>query len=263
MPQKRAKEKKEPNKHRSSKWVFADTKTNISKQVWFIGQAYLERARATEKGKKIRHKNGYPILLAKLFYITYLRGSKLMDTIKKPFSINTVNTENLSWIEIKEKEHEETIQVFPIFHTNSPDDSNEYEQLMWNLITSGGTIRTSKEIFHFNEWKSLKKENISGLLKRNFKCNLKDTEGKLHRNAQITPTILRSMREFSVVFNYNVRDVDLLIQWFQWADARPLYYYTHVKEKLDSNPKMQLDRLKNANLLTNLPIDFGKAISDY
>jgi len=131
---------------------------------------------------------------------------------------------------------------------------------MWVLITDGGLALSASEIFRFQEWKSIKKENLSCLIKTNFRADLRDTRGKLHRESGITPHILRHMRAFSVVVNYGV-EVPLVVKWFGWTDQRMLYYYAHIRTKLST--RNQVEMLKRSNMLTNLPIDLGKSISAY
>jgi len=239
-------------KTRTNKWTFAKLEINISQQVFEIGEAY--RAKFQSKGK-LRHKNSHPTQLLKLWYYLYLSCSNLMDPFDKEKHrvINTMNVDGLSWIEIQDIS-KGTIpivieKVFPIF--------NEFDQKMWTYLTDGGITRDLNEILKPNEWKSTKKENVSGMIKTNFIWDLRDTNKKIHKQVGVTPNILRSMRLYSVVVDYKV-DADLVQQWFNWKDLRPLYYYEHLRSK-----RSQYEALRHSNQLTNLPVDLGKAIQGY
>lgn len=245
---------------RTNKWTFANLSENISKQVWQITESYKARFRDPEQ--KPRHLNGFPIQLCKYVDYTYLTGGRLMDGIVHTPQINIVNKEGKVYVAISKvnQKHKaldgtgrEVIDLaLPVF--------NEYEQAMWNFITDGGLTTDANEIFQFDRWKSTSKHNLNCLIKTNFRTDLRDEAGHVHRDHGITPHIFRHMRAFNVIVNYGV-DVPLAIKWFGWTDQRMLYYYAHIRKAL--NISNQVEMLKRGNLLTNLAIDMGKAITTY
>jgi hypothetical protein len=247
-------------KARSNRWVFANLQDNVSKQVYDIGEAYRATLGLRRKRKDGSHRNGHPVQLLKYYYFLYLTGSRLREPLEEPApTIEIINEGGLVHVEIHKvnlkhkaqdgQGHAVMEQAFPVF--------NEWEQKMWTYITDGGLAVRADEIFKFKEWKSTSKQNLNCLVKSNFRTNLRDTKGKVHRNAGITPHILRHMRAFNVTVNYGV-EVPLAVKWFGWTDQRMLYYYAHIRERL--NVRNQLDMLKRSGHLTNLAISIGKEI---
>jgi len=243
-------------------WVLADL-TDISRQIFQIGEEY--RLMTLGKGNKPRHMNKHPQQLLKYFYFLYLTGSRLMEPAgverEKP-SITIFNNPDGVWVQIskvnaKHKapngvDRQMITQVFPIF--------DEWEQAMWNRITDGGTQTNIDEIFQLKDWPSTKQDIISDLIKHNFKANLRDPNGKLHRDTGLIPHILRHMRTFNVVIERGVPDAQV-VRWFGWTNSRMIYYYANMRQILEA--KSQLELLKRTNHLTKLSVDLGKAMSGY
>lgn len=248
-----------PLKRSMNHWYFADLSKNISEQVLAIGEAYNQRI----KEGSIKHINSHPVQLLRYFYFLYLTGSRLMEPTRTPTPrIVLSNTEGKVYIEVQKvnekhkspdgKDSDVIVQALPVF--------NEAEQRMWNFITDGGMSLNAEDIFELSQWKSTTKYNMNGLIKSNFKADLRDPNGKLHKNQGITPHILRHMRAYSVIVNYGA-EVPYAIELFGWHDERMLYYYAHIRGRLHVNT--QLEMLKRGHLLTNLKIDMAKAIAQY
>ena len=240
-------------------WYFADLSKNVSEQVLAIGEAYNKRV----KDGSIKHMNGHPVQLLRYFYFLYLTGSRLMEPMCTPSpSIVLSNTEGKVYIEVQKvnekhrspdgKERDVIVQALPVF--------NEAEQRMWNFITDGGMLLSAEDIFELHNWNSTTKYNMSLLIKANFKADLRDPNGKLHKSQGITPHILRHMRAYSVIVNYGA-EVPYAVELFGWHDERMLYYYAHIRGRLHVNT--QVEMLKRGHLLTDLKIDMGKAITQY
>jgi integrase len=140
-------------------------------------------------------------------------------------------------------------QAVPVFNTA--------EQRMWNFITDGGLTLNAKDMFEIDKWKSTARNNMWSLIKSNFKVDLRDDNGKLHKDCGISPHILRHMRAYNVIVNYGV-EVPYAVAFFGWKDERMLYYYAHIRDSM--NIKSQVDMLRRGNFLTELKVDLGKAV---
>lgn len=250
-----------PTRRNANDWVFANMGVNISKQVWEIGERYHKKFRE----EKARHQNTHPINLLRYWYFLYLTGSRLTEPLaigpERPI-IELLNEGGLPYVHVHKvnakhmdangKSRQMMDQAIPIF--------NEYERDMWSTITDGGLQTNIDEIFKFKEWKSLKHDNINCLIKTNFKTDLKDPSGNLHRNAGITPHILRHMRTFNVIVNEGLHEIQV-VKMFGWTNSRMIYYYAHIRTVLEM--RNQVEVLKRGGFLRNNPIDLGKAMSTY
>ena len=263
-------------------WIFADQQTPFSEQVYRIGEAYRKRYMAMDLG---RHRHSHPMQLLRLFYFLYLTGSRLMEPVLKPNpqieikSAPNPQTHKLeTWTEItkvNEKHFSKSVpleegerrpgkrmkknlelsvrdvytQIFPIY--------DEWEQFMWNIVTEGGQLSRAEDIFDFQNWKSVKKENLNCLIKTNFRTSLRDDEGKIHRDEGITPHILRHMRMSHMIILKGeeaarvaaTMGLDSTRTVFIYADIRK--HYTRLN---------QLAALRRNGLLTSLTVDMAKNI---
>lgn len=248
-----------PIRKNMNNWYFSDLARNVSEQVLEMGEAYNARLKAGG-----RHLNSHPIQLIRYVYFLYLSGGRLMEPLSGecPPRISLLsNAEGKVYIEVEKanEKHkapdgspDKLTQVLPVF--------NAAEQRMWNFITDGGLLLNSDEIFEFKDWKSTTHDNLSNLIKYNFRTDLRDTTGKLHKDQGITPHILRHMRAYSVIVNYGVEPA-YAIELFGWRNERMLYYYAHIRGRLKASSQLQM--LKRGNFLTGLHIDLGKAIAGY
>lgn len=254
-----------PQRRNMNSWVFANLGTNISDQVWEIGQAY-KQATTTPPGEKLRrHHHSHPIQLLKFFYFVYLTGSRISEPTAGGAEAPTVdlfNEKGVAWVEVNKvnSKHKSPdgigrqmiSQLFPVFNVS--------EQKMWNFITDGGLQTNVREMFQFADWKSLKHENLNCLFKTNFRTDLKDPSGNLSKDTGITPHILRHMRTFNVLINYGV-DRSLVKDWFGWKNTRMIDYYALERTRLER--KLQREILERGQHFTNLAVDMGKAMAPY
>lgn len=241
-----------PEKRYSNTWYFANLEKPACQQVWEAGMGYYDKLKKYEKrpGNRTKH----PVQLIKYFFFLFLAGKRLREPVNGNLSIKMVNSEETyADIEALNEKHKDpqgnpamAPAAIPIFDT--------WEQLMWDFITDGNLTLNAEDMFKFQEWRSLKKDNLSHLIKRNFKIDLKDTVGDVHRNCGITPHILRHMRCFNVLINHNTSP-ELAIIWFGWNDQRMVYYYAHIRNMLTK--RNQLEMLRARKLLTNLRVDSG------
>ena len=243
-------DKYKPDRHNRNAWYFADLVTNVSEKVWEIGQEYKQRI---DQGK-IRHKNKFPVQLLRYFYFLYLTGSRRMEPTMMPLNIALRNENGyiiVKIIKMNEKHGgRQMTQAIPVF--------NASEQAMWNYITDGGQETDPEQIFQFKNWKSTKKENLSGLIKTNFRTDLKDPiTQRIRKDTGITPHILRHMRVYSVFINYHVPEA-YAVMMFGWKDSKMLYYYAHIQETVSF--RNQIEMLEKGDWLTSLQIDALKGI---
>lgn len=242
-------------KHRNN-WYFANLTENISEQILAIGEEYNRRV----KSGNIKHMNKFPIQLQRYFYFLYLTGARSSEPIFKPLSINLENVKGhviAKIIKVNEKHknpdgsrHPQMTQAIPIF--------NSAEQRMWNFITDGGSELNTEHIFQFEGWKSTTKMNLSGLIKTNFKTDLRDPiTRRVHKDTGITPHILRHMRVYNVLVNYKVPET-YAVMFFGWNDSKMLYYYAHLQETVSF--RNQVEMLEKGDWLTGLKIDLMKSV---
>ena len=240
---------------KTNQWVFANTSQAISRQVFDMGQLYLQRCR----NPKIRpkHLNAYPVQLVKYLYFLYLTASNLMEPVSEPSpKIEIIGSEGKFYVaihKISHKNKQPVEQDLPIFDTT--------EQMMWNFITDGGINLNATDIFQFNQWRSKSKHNLNCLVKTNFRTILKDEKGHRHPNAGITPSILRYMRILSIIRDYEIRDLAIVATWLGWKDLRMLYYHPAIRSALVI--KSQPAFLKRSGILTNLNVDMARSASTY
>lgn len=240
---------------RTNWWVFADTTQEISRQVFDIGQSYLQRCR--DPKTKPKHLNAYPVQLVKYLYFLYLTASNLMEPVSEPSPrIEIMGSEGKFYVVIHKVNHKHKgslEQDLPIFDTT--------EQMMWNFITDGGITLDATNIFQFDRWRSKSKHNLNCLIKTNFRTTLKDEKGHKHSDAGITPSILRYMRILSVIRDHQIRDLAIVAAWLGWKDPRMLYYHPTIRSALiiKSQPMV----LKHSGILTSLNIDMAKSIPTY
>jgi len=238
-------------------WYFSN-QSDICKQVWDIGQAYLTKFK-DDKTKPHRH-NWFPVQLTKYFYFLYLTGARLNEPFLKPgIELNTGFQDGYSYMQVtrvnekhftRQTANREVIAaIMPIFDI--------YEQQMWNFITDGGNVFNTEQIFKFSEWGNVADDRISRLVKRNFKTNLRDEAGNVHKNAGITPHILRHMRCANLIL-HRVRE-ELILRWIGWADKRMMYYYAHIKRILDVRNQTQM--IKADGIGTNLRLGLSVDVS--
>ena len=262
---------------RSTAWAFANLGQDTSKTVWEIGEAYRKKY----QGGKVRHGHTHPTQLLKYFYFNFLTGARPQEPIIEPEPvINFSSKGNEIWVEVtkvNEKHFKNAValnkdeapkgyrqrrkldlvkstrdtteQAFPVF--------NEYEQKMWIFLTDGGVLMRGSEIFQFKEWKSTKKKNITCLFKTNFRTDLRDLHGRVHRDSGITPYILRHMRAYNLIVNYGA-DISWVVKVFGWANDSMLYRYADIRRNLSI--RGQLEILRRTNMLTTLSVDVAKAM---
>jgi hypothetical protein len=246
-----------PGTARRNTWYFANTE-NICKQVYDMGQAYYNRMQ-DPKGRAGHHIRN-PVHLTKLWYWLYLTGARQQEAFRKPYpELEIINRDGGTyvivkhvnekhWINRKEQIRQITTATIPIFC--------EWEKKAWEYLTDGGLTTRAEDIFRYDLWTSTKNNKILRLFKTNFKTNLKDQNGKLHKNSGVAPNILRSMRAYNVLDpKEHKAPVELAKVWFGWSREDMCYYYPHIRTLLQQQD--QLDTLKAKNLLTNLKINSG------
>ena len=248
--------KYKPTRRYSNAWYFANTGRNACEQVWEIGQSYYQRLQ--QASTRPPHINKHPVQLIKYFYLLYLTGARRNELLDKPYpEIEVVNTPEGVHILVNklnskhrgpQGEREIISQALPVMCTA--------EQDMWNFVLDGGLTTRINDILKLDTWR-LSKVTISQQVKNNFRINLKDQAGDLHRNAGITPHVLRHMRAFNILINHHVPPV-LAIKWFGWRKEQMLYYYAHIQKMLSQTNQMEM--LRSYNLLTKLRIDAGRKL---
>ena len=233
----------------SNNWYFADLSRSICEQVWEIGQNYY---RLSKEGK-IKNAFSHPVELTKYFYFLYLTGARLMEPALEPPPTLEFKHEDGGTQVVITRRNEKHIQP-----NGRPDEIaaeipifDEAEKNMWMFITDGGITMNTREIFRLEQWGSLKKDNLSHLIKHNFRTNLRDPMKKMHKDNGIPAHVLRHMRTYNVILPHKV-PADLAINWFGWRDTRMVYYYAHIRDMLTL--RNQHTVLKNNGLLTNIII---------
>lgn len=253
----KGKPKVEPSRRNQNKWYFQDLQTPICEQVWKIGQQYYNLMQDPQARPRHRIKN--PAALVKLLYWIFLTGSRQQEAFLEPYPrLTIVNKDNetraIIW-HVNEKhkkagKRDEVQAMIPIF--------DEWEQKMWNFVTSGGTEFEASQIFQYDSWKSSANNNITAIFKANFKTTLIDPETrKSYKNMGISPHQLRHMRSYNVLINHEMyKNRELVKLWFGWSSDLMISYYAHVRDIMGLMDQEKM--LKSSGMLTNFKIDANK-----
>lgn len=240
----------------SNNLYLSDMK-DVSKSVWKIGRNFFE-------GRNPHVK--YPGNLRKLFYLTYLTGSRIGELVREPYpllqiyelegihvmSVKKLNEKHFTTREplnqnepvvrvgghvLRRKLNLET-SIRQQITQNLPID-NEYEARMWNYVTRDYTqLNTRAWLQSFGGYKS--RESISHRFSRLFKANLMDEKGNAYPNHGINPHMLRHLRAYNLVQKgYEER---LIQQYFGWVSRDMLYHYTYIKRLIEDKEQREIVR---------------------
>jgi len=225
-----------PLKQNRNMWYFHNT-TDLSKQIWELGQGYYKRMINPESKPKHPIKN--PASLVKLLYFLFLTGARQQEPFLEPFPIVEI-VQKPEWTyvvitHVNEKHPGQkvntVIETIPIF--------DEYEKKMWEWITDYGSAKDGESIFRYKAWKSTRKNNITALFNKNFTTTLEDPNHKVHKNEGISPHILRHLRAYHVLIRHNVpREMAQI--WFGWDNQNMIDYYSDIRNvmKVSDQEKM-------------------------
>ena len=226
-----------PRRRNKNQWHFNNSH-DCCKEVWEMGERYMATFQAKETRPR-RHMK-YPALLTKYTLFLYLTGARAMEPIlseNMQLEVKSESGNNYIYVKRVNEKHFEANKsrqqmevVIPIFC--------EYERRMWKYITNKGLDMNTKLIFQFDNWGKLTHDKLNRYV-GNFKTDLRDDAGSLHRGARMTPHILRHMRAFNLLINHRAPDA-LIVGIMGWDNNQMLYYYAHIRTmmKMDSMLKL-------------------------
>ena len=244
-------------------WYFPHPlNANISKEIYEMGMRYYELMLDPHKRPRRRFKN--PTSLVNVLYFIYLTGCRQQEVFKKPyptisFHEKTIDGTKLTWVEItrlnqkQKKEKNKLVDcMMPIF--------DQWEQKMWEFMSSGGQVTQAEAIFKYKSWKSTKERYICELFENAFKTTLindNDPERRSQSNAGITPHILRHARAYDILCNRNLERIDCQ-KILGWASDKMIDHYIDIRNRLAKED--QFNRFRAKGILTSYDIDSARLL---
>ena len=210
--------------------------------------------KVTERGHHVPYT-----LLARYFEFVYLTGCSLMDPVRSPnLCVELISEENLYRVKI-ERTHK-TNKGKPDVFMQELTINDTAEQKMWQTIMGGQEKAYGATIFKFDAidietkkpvWRSKTEQNMHCLFKTNFKTFLRPKGGhKINEEMGISPNVLRRMRIYSFIRDYNVPYMRT-IEWLGWENnERGMREVIRMYKEFAIGNKFEA--LKREGLLTGL-----------